>query len=63
MGVTHNALGFIIAIVLTLSRASRWWRIFEAPVWWLGIPTMVAAYKGLCVILHKLATSVPGNKI
>ena len=53
MGATHKTLVFIIAIVLTLSRASRWWRIFEAPVWWLGISTMVAAYKGLCVILHK----------
>jgi hypothetical protein len=53
MGVTHIAFGFIIAIVLTLSRASRWWRIFATPVWWIGISTMVASYKGLCVILHK----------
>jgi hypothetical protein len=45
MDVTHNAFGFIIVIVVTLSRASRWWRIFEAPVWWLGISTMVAVYK------------------
>jgi hypothetical protein len=53
MGVSHIAFGFIIAIVLTLSRASRWWRIFAAPVWWIGISTTVASYKGLCVVLHK----------
>ena len=53
MGVTNIALGFIIAIFLTLSRASRWWRIFAAIEWFIGISTMVAAYKGLCVILHK----------
>lgn len=52
MGVLHTALGFVIAILLTLSKASRWWRIFAAPVWFIGICTLVAAYKGLCVILH-----------
>jgi hypothetical protein len=53
MGVTNTILGFIIAILLTVSGASRWWRIFAAVEWFLGISTMVAAYKGLCVILHK----------
>jgi hypothetical protein len=53
MGVSHIIFGFIIAVLLDLSRASRWWRIFAAPVWFIGFSTMVAAYKGLCVILHK----------
>jgi hypothetical protein len=52
MGVSHIAFGFIIALFLTLSRANRWWRIFAAPMWFIGFSTMVAAYKGLCVILH-----------
>lgn len=52
MGVTNIVFGFIIAIVLTLSRASRWWRIFAAIEWFMGISTMVAAYKGLCIIMH-----------
>lgn len=52
MGVSNIAFGFAIAILLTLSRASRWWRIFAALEWFIGISTMVAAYKGLCVILH-----------
>jgi hypothetical protein len=53
MGVSHILFGFMIAILLILSRASRWYRIFSAPVMFIGISTMVAAYKGLCVILHK----------
>ncbi|KIW03286.1 uncharacterized protein PV09_05499 [Verruconis gallopava] len=52
MGVIHIALGLLIALLLTLSRASRWYRILSAPVTLIGAITMVAAYKGLCVILH-----------
>ena len=53
MGVTHIILAIVIAVLLVLSRASRWYRILSAPVMFVGISTMVAAYKGLCVILHK----------
>jgi hypothetical protein len=56
MGVSHIAFGFIIAILLTLSNASRWWRILAAPMFFVGYSTMVAAYKGLCVILHRSHT-------
>ncbi|CZS87946.1 hypothetical protein WAI453_000334 [Rhynchosporium graminicola] len=52
MGVSNIIIGFVIAIALTLSKASRWWRIFAALEWFIGISTMVAAYKGLCVIMH-----------
>ncbi|KAH7419829.1 regulator of G protein-like protein [Cadophora sp. MPI-SDFR-AT-0126] len=40
MGVTNTIFGFAIA------------RIFAAIEWFMGISTMVTAYKGLCVILH-----------
>lgn len=53
MGVAQIAFGFLIALFLTLSNLSRWWRIFAAPVWFVGFSIMVAAYKGLCVILYK----------
>lgn len=53
MGVSHIILGLAIGVLLTLSSASRWWRIFAAPVMFVGFSTMIAAYKGLCVILHK----------
>lgn len=52
MGVTHIALGILIALLMTLSSISRWYRILSAPVTLIGVITMVAAYKGLCVILH-----------
>ncbi|CZR53050.1 uncharacterized protein PAC_02928 [Phialocephala subalpina] len=52
MGVLHTGFGFVIAIVLTLSMVSRWWRILSAPMFFIGLSTLVAAYKGLCVILH-----------
>jgi len=52
MGVTHIALGLIIALLMTLSSIPRWYRILSAPVTLLGAVTMIAAYKGLCVILH-----------
>jgi len=52
MGVSNIAFGFVIAIVLTLSSVSRWWRILAAIEWFIGISTIVAAYKGLCIILH-----------
>ncbi|TVY83806.1 hypothetical protein LSUE1_G001217 [Lachnellula suecica] len=52
MGVSNILFGFLIAILLTLSRASRWFRIFAALEWFIGISTMVCAYKGLCIIMH-----------
>lgn len=52
MGVSNIALGFLIAMLLALSHASRWWRIFAALEWFLGFSTMIASYKGLCLIMH-----------
>jgi hypothetical protein len=50
---SHVVFGFLIAIALTLSHASRWWRIFAVSVWWFGISGLVAAHKGICMILYK----------
>jgi hypothetical protein len=52
MGISHTFAGILIALLLTLSRASRWWRIAPALITLIGLVTLVAAYKGLCVILH-----------
>ena len=46
----------ILAIVLTLSRQPRWIRIVVAPVLWFGAVNLIAASKGLCVLLHRLHT-------
>lgn len=53
MGIAHIVMGLIIAVLLTMSSASRWLRILNAPVTFIGMSTMIAAYKGLCVILHR----------
>jgi hypothetical protein len=52
MGISNTLFGFLIAVLLTLSKVSRWWRIFAGLQWFLGITTLVAAYKGLCIIMH-----------
>ncbi|KAL9128158.1 MAG: hypothetical protein Q9217_003101 [Psora testacea] len=54
--VVNMTIGFVIAITLTLSRASRYWRIFAALEWWLGITNIIAASQGLCILLHRLHT-------
>ena len=54
--ITNITIGFAIAIALTLSKWSRWWRIFAAIEWWFGITNIIAASQGLCVLLHRLHT-------
>ncbi|KAI9670890.1 MAG: hypothetical protein M1817_003775 [Caeruleum heppii] len=44
--------GFITAIVLTLSSAGRGWRALSAIGFLIGISTLIAAWKGMCVVLH-----------
>lgn len=52
LGVGLIVGGFIIAIVVTLSRLGRGYRALSAIAFVLGISTLVAAYKGMCVVLH-----------
>ena len=52
LGVFLIAGGFIMAIIMTLSDVGRGWRALAAIAWVLGISTLVAAYKGMCVVLH-----------
>lgn len=53
MGIKHTMLGFVMAILLILSSVSRWWRIFAGVQLMMGITTLIAAYKGLCIIMHQ----------
>jgi len=52
LGIKGIITGFVIATVLTLSHVPRWYRIFAALFWFLGFSTIIAAHKGLCLILH-----------
>jgi hypothetical protein len=52
LGVSLIVAAFAAAVILTLSSAGRGWRALAAIGWVLGISTLVAAYKGMCVVLH-----------
>ncbi|OTA56824.1 hypothetical protein K449DRAFT_375187 [Hypoxylon sp. EC38] len=54
LGIGLIACATIGAFVLTLSSAYRGWRALFAIGWVLGIATLIAAYKGMCVVLHGL---------
>ncbi|KAI9804903.1 MAG: hypothetical protein M1833_006206 [Piccolia ochrophora] len=52
LGVGTIALGFVAAILITLSGAGRGWRALAAIGWVIGVATLIAAWKGMCVVLH-----------
>ena len=52
MGIIHFLGGLTLAIFLILSDTSRWWRIFAFALLYVGIDIGVAAWKGLCMIIH-----------
>ncbi|KAI1140667.1 hypothetical protein F5Y05DRAFT_410515 [Hypoxylon sp. FL0543] len=54
LGIGIIACATIGAFILTLSRAGRGWRALFAIGWVVGIATLIAAYKGMCVVLHGL---------
>lgn len=53
IGISSVILAFLMAILLCLSSVSRWWRIFAGLQWFIGFATLIAAYKGLCIIMHQ----------
>ncbi|XDG07398.1 hypothetical protein ABKA04_007013 [Annulohypoxylon sp. FPYF3050] len=54
LGIGIIACATLGALLLTLSNASRGWRALFAIGWVLGIATLIAASKGMCVVLHGL---------
>ncbi|KAK4168639.1 hypothetical protein QBC43DRAFT_284592 [Cladorrhinum sp. PSN259] len=54
LGVGIILLSTAVAVLLTLSKAPRGYRAVPAIGWVVGIATLVAAYKGMCVVLHGL---------
>ena len=51
-GIAHIVAAIILGVLLSLSHASRWWRFFVFPLFFVGFDIGVAAYKGLCVIIQ-----------
>ncbi|KAH6888084.1 hypothetical protein B0T10DRAFT_67513 [Thelonectria olida] len=54
LGVGLIIVGIVMGFLLTLSKAGRGYRALAAIALVLGISTLVAAYKGMCVVLHGL---------
>jgi hypothetical protein len=52
LGVGLIVAGIVLGIILALSSAGRGYRALVAIALVLGISTLVAAYKGMCVVLH-----------
>lgn len=54
LGVSVMLLALVANILITLSSASRPWRIIPFIGWFIGVSTLIAAWKGMCVVLHGL---------
>ncbi|KAK4948961.1 hypothetical protein LTR10_012334 [Elasticomyces elasticus] len=54
LGVAGIVAGVVADVLITLSHASRPWRVLPFLGWFIGIATLIAAWKGMCVVLHGL---------
>ncbi|KAJ9615373.1 hypothetical protein H2200_001448 [Cladophialophora chaetospira] len=52
LGVAGIVGGLVYAIVITLSSANRGWRALAFLGFFIGVATLFAAWKGMCVVLH-----------
>jgi hypothetical protein len=50
LGVGGIVAGIITALLITLSSASRAWRVIALVPFLIGIATLIAAWKGMCVV-------------
>lgn len=50
LGVGAIIVGFLIAVLLTLSESARAWRALAAVAWLVGVATLIAGGKGMCVV-------------
>lgn len=50
LGVAGILGGIICAILITLSNAGRGWRVLSAVGFMIGVATLIAAWKGMCVV-------------
>ncbi|KAL2069256.1 hypothetical protein VTL71DRAFT_15594 [Oculimacula yallundae] len=52
MGYLCITLGIFYASIMSLTRARREWRLFGVPLVVLGVATLFAARRGMCLVLH-----------
>jgi hypothetical protein len=54
LGISLILVGLIVGILITISSAGRGWRVMALIPFLIGISTLIAAWKGMCVVLHGL---------
>ncbi|KAF2668949.1 hypothetical protein BT63DRAFT_246280 [Microthyrium microscopicum] len=54
LGISLILAGIVTQILLTISHAGRAWRVLPILLLVPGIATLIAAWKGMCVVLHGL---------
>lgn len=52
LGISCIVGGIVCALILTLSSVGRGWRALSAILVFLGVSTLIAAWKGMCIVLH-----------
>lgn len=52
LGILTILCGFVVAILLTLSIKSRWWRLFATLAWLMGFNFLLAGANGICLVLY-----------
>lgn len=52
LGIAGILGGILTGLLITLSSAGRGWRVMALIPFMIGISTLFAAYKGMCVVLH-----------
>jgi len=57
LGIGLILAGLVTATLITLSGVGRGWRALSAILFTLGISTLIAAWKGMCVVLHGIYLS------
>ena len=50
LGIGGIVAGVVVAVLITLSDAGRGWRVLSACAFMIGISTLIAAWKGMCVV-------------
>lgn len=52
LGIGGIVAGILVALLITLSDVGRGWRALALIPFFIGIATLIAAWKGMCVVLH-----------
>lgn len=52
LGISLILLGILADLLITLSSVGRAWRVLPIISLMLGVSTLIAAWKGMCVVLH-----------